>query len=182
MTRGSEGATRMSESMIEPASFGSLAPASLGSHTPASFGSLTPASFGPTHYPTAAACQETTPETIRSLRIGRAALVVASVMVLVGCMDRDPYRRTDVWRPTGANSSNIAAQVANPNDLIRGQSGGGRAATGAQVLAVDRIATDQIRPLNPSAPAGGTGGSGGSGGGGGSGGSGVGAAAAGATQ
>ncbi len=112
----------------------------------------------------------------RTQRIGRAVLVAASVTVLVGCMDRDPYRRTDVWRPTGANSSNIAAQVANPNDLIRGQSGA-RATSAAQVLAVDRIVTDQARPLNPSAPAGGAGG--GSGGGGG--GSGVGAAAAGAT-
>ena len=113
---------------------------------------------------------------LRTQRIGRAVLAAASVMVLVGCMDRDPYRRTDVWRPTGANSSNIAAQVANPNYLIRGQSGA-RATSAAQVLAVDRIVTDQARPLNPSAPAGGGGGGSGSGGGG----SGVGAAAAGAT-
>jgi len=115
------------------------------------------------------------PETIRVQRIGRSVLAVASVLVLAGCMDRDPYRRTDVWRPTGANSSNIAAQVANPNDLIRGQSGA-RATSAAQVLAVDRIVTDQARPLNPSAPAGG------GGGGNGGGGAGVGAAAAGATQ
>ena len=117
----------------------------------------------------------TVPETVRVYRIGRSVLAVASVLVLAGCMDRDPYRRTDVWRPTGANSSNIAAQVANPNDLIRGQSGA-RATSAAQVLAVDRIVTDQARPLNPSAPAGG------GGGGGGGGGAGVGAAAAGATQ
>ena len=119
----------------------------------------------------------TVPETVRVQRIGRSVLAVASLVVLAGCMDRDPYRRTDVWRPTGANSSNIAAQVANPNDLIRGQSGA-RATSAAQVLAVDRIVTDQARPLNPSAPAGG----GGGGGGGGGAGVGAGAAAAGATQ
>ncbi len=114
-------------------------------------------------------------------RIGLPALILASLSVLGGCMDRDPYRRTDVWRPTGANSSNIAAQVANPNDLIRGQ-GGGRAGSGAQVLAVERVVTDQARPLNPSAPAGGGGQSGNGGNGGGGAAAGVGAAAAGATQ
>ena len=40
---------------------------------------------------------------------------------LAACQDMDPYARTDVWQPTGANAGNIAAMVANPHDLIRGR-------------------------------------------------------------
>jgi hypothetical protein len=44
--------------------------------------------------------------------------------LLAGChgASLDPYQRTDVWQPEGTNDGNLAAMVANPNDLIRGQS------------------------------------------------------------
>jgi|SwirhisoilCB3_FD_contig_31_10377651_length_1351_multi_2_in_0_out_0_2 type IV pilus biogenesis protein CpaD/CtpE len=99
--------------------------------------------------------------------IGRiTALCGAMVMLglLAGCVDRDPYRRTDVWYPSGTNAGNLAVMVANPNDLIRGhgeQKSDGKAA----VTAVDRIWVDKPKTL-PDA----TGAQGGSGGGAGAGG------------
>ena len=40
---------------------------------------------------------------------------------LSACAETDPYSRNYSWQPTGANAHNIAAQVANKNDLIRGR-------------------------------------------------------------
>lgn len=77
--------------------------------------------------------------------------------MLGGCMDRDPYRRTDVWRPTGANAANIAAQLADPADMIRGR-GTQRIDTAASTVAIDRIRTDSPRSINPTVRAGGQGG------------------------
>ena len=52
----------------------------------------------------------------------RSALL--ALLLLSGCngASLDPYQRTDVWTPEGANAGNLAAMVANPHDLIRGQS------------------------------------------------------------
>jgi type IV pilus biogenesis protein CpaD/CtpE len=106
-------------------------------------------------------------------------LLLMGLAACAGCEQRDPYLRTDVWRPTGANAGNIAAMVANPYDLIRGH-GVTREDAKASALAVDHIWTNQPTPLllqSGSSSGGGnsSGGSGsgqsGSGGGGGSGGS-----------
>ena len=101
--------------------------------------------------------------------------LIAAIALLAGCANRDPYQRLDVWRPTGANSANLAAMVANPHDLIRGH-GTDRELTRAQGVAVDRIWTDQPKGFSGGAASGGSGsgGSGASGGSGGSGGSGTG--------
>ena len=47
--------------------------------------------------------------------------IAASALSLTGCKSRDPYYRTDVWQPDGANAANLAAMVADPHDLIRGR-------------------------------------------------------------
>jgi hypothetical protein len=100
--------------------------------------------------------------------------VLCATAALAGCMDRDPYRRTDVWRPTGSNAANIAAMVADPKDMISGRGAGGQSSK-PSIVALDRLAIDRPKPLP--APNGATsggnqggGGSGGSGGGSGSGG------------
>ncbi len=103
-------------------------------------------------------------------------LAIAVAAPLTGCMDRDPYRRTDVWRPTGANASNIAAQVADPNDMIRGRGSVPRANAEPSVLAVERIQTDHPKVLRSMGSSGGSSGGdsgAGSGGSGGSGGAGA---------
>jgi type IV pilus biogenesis protein CpaD/CtpE len=73
-------------------------------------------------------------------------LLFLSLATLAGCGSRDPYMRTDVWRPTGANAGNIAAMVANPRDLIQGHSAA-REDTKAAALAVDHVWTNQPMPL-----------------------------------
>jgi type IV pilus biogenesis protein CpaD/CtpE len=105
--------------------------------------------------------------------------VLFALLTLLGGCSRDPYKRTDVWRPEGTNDVNLAAMVANPNDLIRGQSD-----TGPQY----KLGTHAVEQLwhgaaGGGAAGGGAGASGAASGGGGGAGSGAGAGAtAGATQ
>ena len=87
---------------------------------------------------------------------GRIAALLG-FLALAGCIDRDPYMRTDVWRPTGANSANLAAMLANPRDLVRGH-GSSQTDTKYSAITVDRVSSDKPRSLNPSSPAGGGGG------------------------
>ena len=89
----------------------------------------------------------------------RTLLTLLSLIVLTGCLGRDPYARTDVWHPTGANAANLAAMVANPHDLMRGR-GVSSIDTKSIALGIDRLQTDRPRPLSPSASAGGAGGGG----------------------
>ena len=72
--------------------------------------------------------------------------VVACLTMLAACDNRDPYKRDDVWYPSGSNAANLAAQVANPADLAGGR-GDPRAYAPAQLKAVNRILTDAPRAL-----------------------------------
>ena len=94
-------------------------------------------------------------------KLAKIALAGA-VLALAGCEEMDPYHRHDVWYPTGAPQANLAAMVANPNDLIRGR-GDGKVDAQRAEMAVTRIRQDKPKILpNPT----GGGGSGGGGGGG----------------
>lgn len=64
------------------------------------------------------------------------------LLLLAGCTSRDPYYRTDVWRPTGANAANIAAMAADPHDLIRGR-GDDRQFSKPAARAVDKVWSGQ---------------------------------------
>jgi hypothetical protein len=90
-------------------------------------------------------------------------VLVTGLLGLAGCQSPDPYLRTDVWNPTGANAGNIAAMVANPQDLIRGH---GTPIVDAHepALAVGHVWNDQPKPLGFTSGGSG-GGSSGSGGG-----------------
>jgi len=96
---------------------------------------------------------------------------LACSVTLAGCGNRDPYKRDDVWYPTGANAANLAAQVANPADLA-----GGRAdpkqLVAAPAKGVNRVWSDSPKPLSYTAGGGSSSGSTSGGGGSGSGGSG----------
>lgn len=83
--------------------------------------------------------------------------------ILAGCGNRDPYKRDDVWYPTGANAANLAAQAVNPDDLIRGRSDPKQLATGP-ARSVNRVWTDTPKSLTTGSTSG-SGGAGGSGGG-----------------
>jgi len=96
--------------------------------------------------------------------LGRALSAAMLLGLLAGCEDRDSYRRTDVWYPSGVNAGNIAAMVANPADLIHGR-GVQRSDGKEAVTAVEHIWQDKPKPLlDPIGAQGGSaGGSGGSG-------------------
>jgi len=99
---------------------------------------------------------------MRSRIIIRVALF-AAVLVVAACQQMDPYTRSDMWQPTGANAGNIAAMVANPYDLIHGR-GVDKVDSKASNIAVNHIWSDTPKVLLD--PGGGSGsGSGGSSGG-----------------
>ncbi len=83
-----------------------------------------------------------------------ARALTATALLLAGCEAPEPYRRTDAWNPTGANSGNIAAMVAQPADLVRGR-GVRRTDARQSAEAIDRLWTGRSRPLpaaNSTAP------------------------------
>jgi hypothetical protein len=76
------------------------------------------------------------------MRVG----LVMSVMTLTACQEMDPYARTDMWQPTGANAGNIAAMVANPHDLINGR-GVTTVDSKASNIAIGHVWSDTPKPL-----------------------------------
>ncbi len=73
-------------------------------------------------------------------------LAGATLLLASGCVDRDPYRRTDVWYPTGAPAGNLAAMVANPTDLLHGR-GVDTSVGQPAVSGVNHVLTDHPKPL-----------------------------------
>ncbi len=49
-----------------------------------------------------------------------AILLVGSALLLAGCTQFEPSQRPDAWHETGAPMHNIAAELVNPEDLVRG--------------------------------------------------------------
>ena len=82
--------------------------------------------------------------------------LMGCLTLLAGCGSRDPYRRDDVWYPTGANAANLAAMVAKPNDLAAGH-GDQRQPASTHVMAAERIQLDQPKKLLSSGGGGGSG-------------------------
>ncbi len=76
-----------------------------------------------------------------SLPCCSAALPLA--IALGGCAATDPLLRPDLWQPNGANEANIAAEVANPADLVHGRDGGERHRRQLAAAAVERLRADR---------------------------------------
>lgn len=91
----------------------------------------------------------------RKMRVAPLALL-ALAGALAGCSATDPYEKAGIWRPSGVNDANIAAQVANPADLVRGRGDAGGSVRGAGV-AVERMwqGTPAQRPQGQGAQQGG---------------------------
>ena len=102
-----------------------------------------------------------------SATAARAIAVTTALLALAGCAERDPYLRTDVWRPTGANAQNMVAMMADPHDMIRGR-GVTRVDAHVPTIAIDRMWSGRTSKL-PSLSGSSSGGGGDSGSGGGSG-------------
>ena len=76
-----------------------------------------------------------------------AILACAVLASLSGCgPDYDPLTRQGVWYPNHSNHANLALQVANPADLVRGQ---GTTTSDGQLAAaaVDRLRQDKVKKL-----------------------------------
>ncbi len=91
-------------------------------------------------------------------------LLLSGALMLSACGSRDPYLRNDVWMPTGANAGNLAAMVANPNDLIVGRHSA-VSDTRASMVAIQHIWDGQPQPLSYGTSSTGAGSSGSSSGG-----------------
>ncbi len=77
----------------------------------------------------------------------RAGLGVALLIGLAGCDPaNDPLVREGLWFPGHTNHQNLALQVANPGDLVRG-SGTNGADGQLAAAAVDRLRNDKVKKL-----------------------------------
>jgi type IV pilus biogenesis protein CpaD/CtpE len=81
----------------------------------------------------------------------RVLLLVGLVGALQGCAATDPLLNANDWQPTGANAMNIAAEVANPADLVRGREAVGGSDGEMAANAVLRLRTGHVKKLPDSA-------------------------------
>jgi type IV pilus biogenesis protein CpaD/CtpE len=80
------------------------------------------------------------------------ALLLLLLIVLAGCDKIDPYTREGVWRPNGANDTNLRAMVAVPADLAAGEPASPADGT-LGAAALNRLRHDLVRPLPDSGAA-----------------------------
>jgi type IV pilus biogenesis protein CpaD/CtpE len=66
---------------------------------------------------------------------------------LSGCAITDPLLNERSWEPTGANEKNIAAEVANPMDLVRGREPIGGSDGELASAAILRLRTGHVKAL-----------------------------------
>ena len=72
-------------------------------------------------------------------------VILALPLLCLGCAQTDPYLRPDLWAPDGAPQADLAAQVADPHDLIAGHGAAAPAQYGPQ--GVQRIWADHPKAL-----------------------------------
>ena len=76
----------------------------------------------------------------------RVVAGAAAALALSGCSELDPLTREGVWRPVGANETNLRAMVAVPGDLVAGRAA--QFSDGNQASkAMDRLRFDRVYPL-----------------------------------
>jgi type IV pilus biogenesis protein CpaD/CtpE len=81
----------------------------------------------------------------------RIIVAIGLVAILQGCSITDPLLNANDWRPTGVNEINIAAQVANPRDLVYGRQAAGGSDGDLAAAAILRLRTDHVKQLPGSA-------------------------------
>jgi type IV pilus biogenesis protein CpaD/CtpE len=72
---------------------------------------------------------------------------IGAVVMLQACAATDPQLNRNDWRPTGVNARNIAAQVVDPMDLVRGRGATVGADGNLAAAAVARLRADHVKPL-----------------------------------
>ena len=71
----------------------------------------------------------------------------AVLVLLSSCASQDPYTREGVWRPNGANETNLRAMIVDPDDLITGAADA-RADGQVVAAAVARYRSGKVRELS----------------------------------
>lgn len=84
--------------------------------------------------------------TVVAMRHFRPEALCCVLALLAGCSSLEPYRKPYAWHPMGANQANLAAMVADPHDLARGQSVQAVDAQ-APVRAIERVREDKPKRL-----------------------------------
>lgn len=69
------------------------------------------------------------------------------LLLPAACNQMDPYTRSGMWQPVGVNSRNLAAMVANPDDLVQGHGSTG-ANSPLAINAVTRLMAGKVKPLS----------------------------------
>jgi hypothetical protein len=81
------------------------------------------------------------------MRALRWPLVLLLSLIGGGCtMTSNPMYRAGTWHPTGANEANLAAEIANPHDLVAGEGDSGTPGPLA-VLPVENLRADTVKKL-----------------------------------
>jgi type IV pilus biogenesis protein CpaD/CtpE len=81
----------------------------------------------------------------------RITVAIGLAALLQGCAATDPLLNQSDWQPTGANEMNIAAQVANPADLVHGREATGGSDGDLAAAAILRLRTGHVKKLPDSA-------------------------------
>jgi type IV pilus biogenesis protein CpaD/CtpE len=84
-------------------------------------------------------------------RVTSAFGLLALLAMLGGCASTDPLLNPNDWTPSGVNEANIAAQVANPHDLIHGRAATGGSDGETASAAVLRLRAGKVKLLPDSA-------------------------------
>lgn len=77
----------------------------------------------------------------------RLMAAIGLAAMLQGCASTDPLLNANDWNPTGANETNIAAEVVNPADLLHGREPTGGSDGQLASAAVLRLRTGHVKPL-----------------------------------
>jgi type IV pilus biogenesis protein CpaD/CtpE len=80
-----------------------------------------------------------------------AVIGTVTIGLLAGCAATDPLLNENTWHPIGVNEQNIAAQVANPVDLLHGREPTGGTDGGLAADAILRLRIGHVKALPDSA-------------------------------
>jgi type IV pilus biogenesis protein CpaD/CtpE len=83
--------------------------------------------------------------------LARVAAAIGLLTMVAGCDTVDPLLNQNTWHPLGVNEQNIAAQVANPADLLHGREPTGGSDGDLAAAAVLRLRTGHVKALPDSA-------------------------------
>lgn len=77
----------------------------------------------------------------------RLVPLLGAAAMLQACAATDPQLNHEAWQPTGANARNLAAEVVDPMDLVRGRAAAAGSDGTLAAAAVARLRSGHVKPL-----------------------------------